>query len=100
MMCGPRSATPDVATAKFRPATTSASLPGRIGSAIPTRHSRSPTHWTSPPPLTLCSAEPAAVSIAAARSMAHPFTYPEGSNVPPGVVVKYPPLRALMAAHA
>ena len=32
--------------------------------------------------------------------MAHPFTYPEGSNVPPGVVVKYPPLRALMAAHA
>ncbi len=40
------------------------------------------------------------MSIAAARSMAHPFTYPEGSNVPPGVVVKYPPLRALMAAHA
>ena len=57
-------------------------------------------HWTSPPPLTLCSAEPAAVRIAAARSTAHPFTYPEGSNLPPGVVVKYPPLRALMAAHA
>ena len=100
MMCAPRSATPDVATAKSRPVTTSASRPGRSGSAIPIRHSLSPAHWTSPPPLTLCSAEPAAVRIAAARSTAHPFTYPEGSNLPPGVVVKYPPLRALMAAHA
>ena len=67
---------------------------------MPTRHSRRPTHWTSPPPLTLCSAEPAVVSIAAARSMAHPLTYPDGSKRPPGVVVKYPPLRALTAAHA
>ena len=39
------------------------------------------------------------MNIAAARSIAHPFTYPEGSNVPPGMVVKYPPLRALMTAH-
>ena len=99
-MCAPRSATPDVATAKSRPVTTSASRPGRSGSAIPIRHSLSPTHWTSPPPLTLCSAEPATVRIAAARSTAQPFTYPDGSNRPPGVVVKYPPLRALMAAHA
>src|ERR1700722_10209096 len=54
----------------------------------------------SPPPLTLCSAEPAAVSIAAARSMAQPFTYPDGSNRPPGQVVKYPPLSALTSAQA
>src|SRR5580700_8793854 len=54
----------------------------------------------SPPPLTLCSAEPAAVSIAAARSMAQPLTYPDGSNRPPGRVVKYPPLRALTSAQA
>src|SRR5580658_123604 len=104
MMCAPRSATPEVATAKSRPATTSASDPGRSGSAIPTRHGwpepRSPTHWTSPPPLTLCSAEPATVSMAAARSMAQPFTYPDGSNRPPGVVVKYPPLSALTSAQA
>jgi hypothetical protein len=100
MMCGPRSAIPEVATAKSRPLTTSASAPGRSGWAIPIRHTRSPVHWTSPPPLTLCSAEPAAVSIAAARSMAHPFTYPEGSNLPPGVAVKYPPLSALTSAQA
>src|SRR6516164_8847066 len=54
----------------------------------------------SPPPLTLCSAEPALVSIAAARSMAQPFTYPDGSNRPPGLTVKYPPLRAPTSAHA
>ena len=100
MMCSRRSATPDVATAKSRPVTTSASRPGCSGSAIPIRHSRSPLHWTSPPPLTLCPAGPAAVRIAAARSTAHPLTYPEGSNLPPGVVVKYPRLRVLTAAHA
>src|SRR5580700_5768835 len=103
-MCAPRSPTPEVATAKSCPVTTSASEPGRSGSAIPTRHGwpgpRSPTHWMSPPPLTLCSAEPAAVSIAAARSMAQPFTYPDGSNRPPGPVVKYPPLSALTSAQA
>src|ERR1700722_16734910 len=103
-MCAPRSATPEVATAKSCPATTSASEPGRSGSAIPTRHGwpgpRPPTHWISPPPLTLCSAEPAAVSIAAARSMAQPFTYPDGSNRPPGHAVKYPPLSALTSAQA
>src|SRR6266571_1254672 len=99
-MCSRRSATPDVATAKARPVTTSASRPGYSGSAIPIRHSRSPLHWTSPPSLTLCPAGPAAMRIAAARSTAHPLTYPEGSNLPPGVVVKYPPLRALIAAHA
>ena len=54
----------------------------------------------SPPPLTLCSAEPAAVSISAARSMAQPFTYPDGSNRPPGLTVKYPPLSALTSAQA
>src|SRR5580693_8835406 len=54
----------------------------------------------SPPPLTLCSAEPAAVSIAAARSTAQPFTYPDGSKRPPGSVVKYPALRALTSAQA
>ena len=53
-----------------------------------------------PPPLTLCSAEPAVVSIAAARSMAQPFTYPDGSNRPPGRTVKYPPLRAATSAQA
>ena len=100
MMCSRRSATPDVATAKSRPVTTSASRPGCSGSAIPIRHIRSPLHWTSPPPLTLCPAGPAAVRIAAARSTAHPLTYPEGSNLPPGVVVKYPRLRVLTAAHA
>ena len=32
--------------------------------------------------------------------MAQPFTYPDGSNRPPGRVVKYPPLRALTSAQA
>src|SRR4029077_19272885 len=100
MMCSRRSATPDVATAKSRPVTTSASRPGCSGAAVPIRHIRSPSHWTSTPPLTLCPAGPAAVRILAARSTAHPLTYPEGSNLPPGVVVKYPRLRALTAADA
>ena len=39
MMCAPRSATPEVATAKSRPVTTRASRPGCSGSAIPIRHS-------------------------------------------------------------
>lgn len=90
MMCVPRSATPDVATAMSCPVTTAHSTPRRSGSAIPTRHGsgpsaakrRGPTHRTSPPPLTQCDAEPAAVSIAAARSIAQPFTYPDGSSVP------------------
>ncbi len=92
MMCGPRSATPEVATARSRPVMTRARAPRRSGSAIPTRQdwpgAGPPAHWTSPPPLTQWLAEPAAVSRAAARSTAQPFTYPDGSSLPPGDAVK------------
>lgn len=108
MMCAPRSATPDVATAISRPVTTAHSTPRRRGSAIPTRQGsapsavkrRGPTHRTSPPPLTQCDADPAAVSIAAARSIAQPFTYPDGSSAPAYQALKYPPLTARSLSHA
>ena len=90
MMCAPRSAVPEVATAKSRPATTAASVPGRSGSAIPMRHGRpgsgSPAHCTSPAPLTLTLVCPTAVSMAAACSIDQPLTNPDGSNRPRGPV--------------
>src|SRR5580704_12830931 len=128
-MCGPRSAVPDVATAQSLAPTTRASRPGLSGSAMPIRHGsrppsppclpppclpplclpppclpspcpRPPAHCTSPPPLTTWSAEPASASSAAARSTAQPFTYPDGSNWPPGATVKYPPDRSRTTAQA
>jgi hypothetical protein len=104
MMCAPRSAVPDVATAKSRPDTTSASPPATSGDAMPMRQpsaaERAPTHWTSPPPFTTCAVDPAAVSSDDARSTAQPFTYPDGSNWPHGDAVKYPPDKSPTAAHA
>ena len=32
--------------------------------------------------------------------MAQPLTNPDGSNVPPGLVLKYPPVAAVTSAHA
>src|ERR1039457_3664237 len=37
--------------------------------------------------------------MAAARSIAQPLTSPDGSNAPPGLVVKYPPVTARAVAH-
>src|ERR1700677_1683334 len=104
MMCAPRSAMPDVATAKSCPLTTQASDPRSSGSDIPIRHcpparGPGPRHATSPPPLTQCDSEPAAVSSCAARSIAHPFTYPEGSSAPAARTLKYPSLTAATASH-
>lgn len=88
-MCGPRSAVPEVATARSWPATTALRAPGLVGWAIPTRHGP-PTHWTSPPPETLRSVAPAARSRPAASSTAQPFTQPLGSSRPPGWAVNQP----------
>ena len=96
MMCAPRSAVPEVATALSAASTTRARRPRWSGSAMPTRHGsspddpdddrptrlgaprplrgRPPAHWTSPPPLTRWLADPAADKIAAARSTAQPLT--------------------------
>ena len=70
---------------------------------MPMRHGRpgaaSPAHCTSPPPLTLWSGEPASRSMTAACSTAQPLTSPDGSNPPPGRIVKYPPLSTAISAH-
>src|SRR5512146_502 len=104
MMCAPRSAVPDVATAKSRPDTENASVPGRSGELTPTRHGgvpaaggrpgscaaagRPPTLRTSPPPLTRWLAEPASARMRAARSTDQPLTYPDGSSDPSGYAEK------------
>ena len=85
MICAPRSAMPEVATALSAASTTRARRPRWNGSAMPTRHGSSPddrrrpglgaaAHWTSPPPLTRWLVDPAADKIAAARSTAQPLT--------------------------
>ena len=92
MMCAPRSAVPEVATAISRPVTMTASAEGHSGCATPMRQgwpgSGSPVHCRSPAPFTLWLVQPAALSMAAACSMAHPLTRPDGSKRPPGQSVK------------
>lgn len=98
MMCAPRSAVPDVATAKSRPVTTVRIRRRSAGSLMPMRHgfpgAASPATWTSPPPLTAWWWLPWPRSSSLARSIAQPFTSPVGSGVPRQRTVKYPPVSA------
>ena len=86
MTCRPRSAVPEVATARSVPAMTTVSALGTRGWTMPARHARpgsgSPRRRMSPPALMQWLVDPRSTSIDDATSADQPLTRPEGSSVP------------------
>jgi hypothetical protein len=104
MMCAPRSAVPEVATAMSLPAATAAMRRGSRGSAMPIRHccpgAGEPAAWMSPPPLTQWFALPWPRRIALARSTAQPLTIPVGSGAPRQPAVNRPRVSRSARSHS